>query len=134
MFFYRKKMSERKALMIGINYTDYQYIKMYLDSCVNEVSFVGERLIKEYQLQKENITFLVDGENTMNGESCGWLNNFTETETYEKPTAENIKNAITNFVDQTSKGDSLLIYIAGHSVQTGTAETTIYGSELELVP
>ena len=83
----------KKALLIGINYTDSPY---QLNGCINDVKNFKSFLKTNCKFSEENITLLSD-------------------ETTEKPpTRLNIENSIKNLTENNLPGDILVLHYSGH--------------------
>ena len=83
----------KKALLVGINYTGTQY---KLDGCINDVNSIKERITSE---GFTNINILTDL-------------------TSKKPTRDNILNEFKNLLINSQAGDLLLFFYSGHGSYT----------------
>ena len=83
----------KKALLVGINYTGTQY---KLDGCINDVNSIRERITSE---GFTNINILTDV-------------------TSKKPSRDNILNEFKNLLINSQAGDLLLFFYSGHGSYT----------------
>jgi hypothetical protein len=83
----------KKALLVGINYTGTQY---KLNGCINDVNSIKERITSE---GFTNINILTDI-------------------TVKKPTRDNILNEFRNLLINSQAGDLLLFFYSGHGSYT----------------
>ncbi|KAJ9051432.1 Ca(2+)-dependent cysteine protease [Entomophthora muscae] len=86
----------KKALLIGINYFDYNNT---LDSCVNDAKNMKRALIEHYSFKENQILLLTDEESS------------------ESPTRERILGALEWLLDGAQRNDSLVFYFSGHGLQ-----------------
>lgn len=86
--------NNKNALLIGCNYkgSDYE-----LFGCINDVNHLKNKLISQYKFN--NITVLTD-------------------DTIQKPTKNNILNALKNLLINSKSGDTLFFCFSGHGTQT----------------
>lgn len=88
-------IKNKKALIFGLNYNG---TNNQLNGCINDANNISE-FIKGIGFKNENIIMITD-------------------ETNIKPTAVNIINSITRFINSGVEGDLLFIYYSGHGSQT----------------
>ena len=106
--------TNKKALMIGINYVGTQY---QLIGCINDVTAMSAKLTTDYGFT--DITSLTD-------------------ETLVKPTKANILSAFTNLLANAQSGDLLFVLYSGHGSyildtngdETNGRDEMIIGSDL----
>lgn len=88
-------IKNKKALIFGLNYNG---TNNQLNGCINDATNISN-FIKDIGFKNENINIITD-------------------ETKIKPTAVNIINSITNFINSGVEGDILFLYYSGHGSQT----------------
>lgn len=81
---------EKHALLIGIDH--YENIPQSLSNAVKDINGFKKLLLKKFSYKEENITCLIDKEADRNA----------------------INHRLYNFIDNTGRNDSLIIYFAGH--------------------
>lgn len=91
----------KRALVIGINYTDYNNS---LDSCVSDAKNMKAVLLQHYRFSEDTVLLLTDEE--------------TPEETLESPTRARILTALQWLVEGAQRNDSLVFYFSGHGLQT----------------
>lgn len=100
----------KKAVLIGINY---QGTKAELKGCINDVKKMYKCLVDRYGFSEEDITVLVDDE-----------------ESRTQPTGKNIRNAVTRLIRSAEAGDFLFVHYSGHGTrlpaETGEDDDTGY--------
>mmetsp|Transcript_92273 Transcript_92273/g.287188 ORF Transcript_92273/g.287188 Transcript_92273/m.287188 type:complete len:322 (+) Transcript_92273:1-966(+) len=97
----------RKALLIGINYTDSQHAQ--LKGCINDVWNVHCLLRHTLRFSEDQIRLLVDGENGMPAKDS------------RRPTRENIAAGLEWLVADARPGDGLLLLFCGFGAQHPSA-------------
>jgi hypothetical protein len=100
----------KKAVLIGCNYPG---TKAALKGCINDVSRMRSCLIEIYGFEDENITVLIDTDDS-----------------YTQPTGRNIRTALTDLVHSAESGDILFVHYSGHGTrlpaETGEDDDTGY--------
>lgn len=93
----------KRALLVGCNYPK---TRAELSGCVNDVEAWSELLIDCFGFSKENITILADDGDKGHG----------------RPTGKNIKDHLTQIVQDSRAGDIVFFEFSGHGVQVPADE------------
>jgi UDP-N-acetylmuramyl tripeptide synthase len=91
--------NKRLAVLVGCNYPN---TSNELHGCINDVLAMKETLVKRFGFDHSNIKLLTD--DTKNSSST-------------MPTGANIKQALSNMVDQVEEGDVLYFHYSGHGTR-----------------
>src|SRR5689334_20542840 len=96
----------KRALLIGID--AYNFVNP-LSGCVNDILAIRQFLVNNAGVPPERVMLLLaPGQDTQLGPDLG---------TVDQPTKNNVVSAFKTLADQTTAGDQVVIYYAGHGVQ-----------------